>query len=420
MRILIISNLFPPFILGGAEVSADSLAGWLVSRGHEVCVLTSAPRIANVESKVRGDGVRIERRYFPNRYSVYDAVEHGAAQKIAWHIRDHYLPQSEAICREVIESFQPDIVNAHDLQGIGYNILREVGRQGLPCVQTLHDFGFLCVNMNMFRGGNPCARRHFVCSVSAMVKRAYFSSISRLAFWSPSQALIDLYRPSLPAHTEAVSIPLPLFFTQPEEGVPGRASETGGLVRLLYVGQVTEAKGIEFVLRILEPLAAHFAFEIVIVGSGPILGRLREQYGRAAWVKFAGRVAPAEVAGYMTSSDLMLFPSLWFENAPLVVRQANQLGLPILASCVGGIPELVGHGVNGLLLPPGDEKQWGACLAELLGSPGKLRQVGAAARAAASDYEPGLLGEAVVRLFERTIGAASRAIAAAPHEEVTV
>lgn len=418
MRVLIISNLFPPFILGGAEVSTDSLAGWLVSRGHDVCVLSSAPRSANVESIVRADGVRIERRYFPNRYSVYDAVQHTAIQKAAWHIRDHFLPESEAICREVIESFRPDVVNTHDLQGIGYNILCEIGRQGLPCVQTLHDFGFVCVNMNMFRGGEPCARRHFVCSVSAMVKRSYFSSISRLAFWSPSQALIDLYRPSLPPHREVVCIPLPLFFSDP----PARSHADGrdGVVRLLFVGQVTEAKGIEFVLRVLEPLAALHIFELVIVGSGPILGRLRECYERAAWVKFAGRVPTAEVAAYMTSSDLMLFPSLWFENAPLVVRQANQLGLPILASSVGGIPELVGHGINGLLLPPGREEEWRTCLGELLAHPEKLQRLGVVARESASDYDAHLLGEAVVRLYERTIGPDGVPAAAPPTEEVAV
>jgi glycosyltransferase involved in cell wall biosynthesis len=420
MRVLIISNLFPPYILGGAEVSTESLAGWLVSRGHEVCVLSSAPRPANAESTVRANGVRIERRYFPNRYSVYDVAQRGVWQKTAWHVRDHFLPESETICREVIESFRPDIVNAHDLQGIGYNILREVGRQGLPCVQTLHDFGFLCVNMNMFQNGAPCGRRHFVCEVSGMVKRAYFSAIPRLSFWSPSRALMDIYRPSLPSHLEAVAIPLPLFFSQPEKALPLRASARGGLVRLLFVGQVTEAKGIEFVLRILEPLAALYSFEIVIVGSGPILGRLKERYERAAWVKFAGRVPPGEVAAYMTSSDLMVFPSLWFENAPLVVRQANQLGLPILASGVGGIPELVGHGVNGVLLAPGDEKQWQGCLGELLSKPEKLQQLGAGARENASDYDPDLLGEAVLRLFERTIGRDGIPVAVPPREAVTV
>ncbi len=55
--------------------------------------------------------------------------------------------------REAIERFRPDIVNTHDLQGIGYNLLREIGRQRLPCVQTLHDLGFLCMNMNMFKDG---------------------------------------------------------------------------------------------------------------------------------------------------------------------------------------------------------------------------------------------------------------------------
>jgi len=106
----------------------------------------------------------------------------------------------------------------------------------------------------------------------------------------------------------------------------------------------------------------------------------------------------------MTSSDLLVFPSLWFENAPLVLRQANQLGLPILASRVGGIPELVAEGVNGMLLPPGDAGMWQDCLREMLAKPEKLKRLSASAMKTASDYNPDPLGEAVVRLFERTIG----------------
>jgi len=404
MRVLIITNLFPPFILGGAEVSADSLAIWLVSRGHQVCVLTSAPRTGHAESVIRDDGVRIERRFFPNSYSVFDSGHHTLLQKGAWHFRDHFLPEGEVICREIIESFQPDIVNTHDLQGIGYNLLREVGRQNLPCVQTLHDFGFLCINMNMFKGGAPCPRRHLPCMISAMVKRAYLSSIGRLAFWAPSQAIIEGYRPYLPPHTEAACIPLPVLFTPPPKVVRQRPIAAAGLVRLLYVGQITAAKGIGFLLRILEPLAAFHSFEIVIVGGGPLLNLLRERYGRACWVQFTSRVPTQDVARYMTSSDLLVFPSLWFENAPLVLRQANQLGLPILASRVGGIPELVAEGVNGMLLPPGDAGMWQDCLREMLAKPEKLKRLSASAMKTASDYNPDPLGEAVVRLFERTIG----------------
>ncbi|SRR5579862_44684 len=404
MRVLIISNLFPPFSLGGAEMAASSLAARLAGGGHEVCVLTSAPRPAQEESSRRADGVRIERRFFPNSYSVFEARARPVLHKAAWHFRDHFNRHSESICRAVVEAFRPDIVNTHDLQGIGYNIVREIGRRGLPCVQTLHDLGFLCINMNMFRDGEACRRRHAPCAVSSLLKGAYLSTIKTLAFWSPSQALLERYRPHLPRHVEAVSIPLPLRFSPPPEGIEARSAAP---VRLLYAGQFTEPKGVGFLLETLEPLAEGNRFELALAGGGPLLERLKEKYAGKTWVSFAGRLPPEEVAGFMARGDLLMIPSLWFENSPVVAYQAGQLGLPILASNVGGLPELVRDGVNGLLLPAGDAERWRACVRDLLARPEKLDRLREGAKANAKNFDPDLLGGAVVRLFERTLRAAS-------------
>lgn len=405
LRILIVSSLFPPSVMGGAELAAHSLAAWLARNGHIVRVLTGSPRPEGAGVEADPGGFTVERRFFPNIYPLYQAGETRSIRKLLWHARDHFNPASEAILRGAVESFRPDIVNTHNLQGIGYNLLREIGRQGVPCVQTLHDLGFLCINMNMFRRGRACRRRHLPCAVSGMVKRGYLSSIETLAFWSPSQAVLERYRPHLPRHTEAVCIQLPLLFPPPPDEAGSRAPS--GPLRLLYAGQLTEAKGIGFLLGMLEPLAAGGGFEIAVVGGGSLLEPLRERYSRAPWVKFTGRVPPEAVAGFMARADLLMIPSLWFENSPLVAYQARQLGLPILASRIGGLPELVRDG--GTLLPPGDAAQWQDCLRGCLAQPEKLERLRAGAREGASSLDPDLLGGAVVRLFRRTIGAAAPA-----------
>lgn len=401
LRILIISNLFPPSVMGGAELAAHSLAVWLARAGHTVLVLTSAPRPEDAGIEADPAGFTVERRFFPNIYQIYQAGETRAMRKLVWHARDHFNPASEGITRDAITRFRPDIVNTHDLQGIGYNVLREIGRQRLPCVQTLHDLGFLCINMSMFKEGAPCRRHHLPCAASTLVKRQYFSSIATLAFWSPSQALIDRHRPHFPRHTEAACIQLPLLFPPPPPKPAPR--QPGGPLRLLYVGQLTEAKGVEFLLRALAPLAAG-GFELVVVGGGALLEPLRATYARATWLKFIGRVPFEEVAGFMLRSDLLMIPSLWFENSPLVAYQANQLGLPIIASDVGGIPELVGEG--GLLLPPGDLARWQGCVREILAAPERLERLRAAAGKRTLAADPDLLGEAVLQLFHRTLRAA--------------
>jgi len=404
LRVLIVSNMFPPAVMGGAELAAHSLATWLARAGHTVRVLTSAPRPGEAGDETDAGGFTVERRFFPNIYPIYQADETRPSRKLLWHARDHFNPDSEKIARDVIGRFRPDIVNTHDLQGIGYNLLREIGRQKLPCVQTLHDLGFLCINMSMFKDGEECRRRHLPCAASALVKRAYFSSIRTLAFWSPSQALLERYRPHLPRHTEAACIQLPLLFPPPPNAVPARAASAP--VRLLYVGQLTEPKGIEFLLRTLDPLACgEGGFELLVVGSGTLLEPLKARYAGAAWVKFTGRIPPEQVAGFMTRGDLLMIPSLWFENSPLVAYQANQLGLPILASRIGGIPELVREG--GILLPPGDAARWQLCVREMVAKPEKLEALRAAARQAAPRCDPDLLGDAVLRLLRRTLDAAA-------------
>lgn len=411
MRVLIISSLFPPFVLGGAEMAASSLATWLATHGHTVTVLTSAPQPDQVESSRRSDGTQVERRFFPNSYSIFDTKERPLLKKAGWHIRDHFNRYSEKICREVIESFKPDIVNTHDLQGIGYNLLREIGAQGLPCVQTLHDFGFLCVKMTMFHNGRSCKRRHFSCAASGWVKHRYLASIKRLSFWSPSQALLERHREHLPPHSEATFIPLPLLFSKPTPSALPSPIITRP--RLLYVGQVMSRKGVDFVLAVLAELSATLDFDCVVVGSGSSLETLREKYGTASWLKFAGRVAPEAVADFMSQANLLLIPSLWFENSPLVAYQAIQLGLPILASDVGGLPELVRTGVNGELLPPGDATRWSARLRALLAAPERLRELRTGAEGLSHSFDPDILGEKVVALFERTIAEKSRHVPAA-------
>ena len=407
LRILIISNLYPPHVMGGAELAAHSLATWLAENGHAVMVLTSAPR-AEDAGTVETNGVAVARRFFPNIYQVYQAAETRPVRKALWHARDHFNPQSEVIVREVIEQFRPDIVNTHNLQGIGYNLLCEIGRQNLPCVQTLHDLGFLCINMNMFKDGGTCSRRHLPCAASAVIKRAFFSSIRTLAFWSPSEALLERYGPYLPAHTEASCIHLPLVFpkgAQVAHWAHGGNGAHGARIRLVYVGQMTRQKGVEFILRVLSEVAG--GFELLMIGAGELLEALKTQYAGTPWVQFTGHVAPEEIAGFMAGGDALLVPSLWFENSPLVIHQAGQLGLPILASRIGGIPEFVGAG--GVLLEPGDAGAWEGCIRELIAAPEKIRALRREAECAAEASNPDLLGGAVLRLFHRTIYAADSA-----------
>ena len=395
MRVLIVSNLFPPQVIGGAEVAAHCLAVWLAAGGHEVRVLTSAFSPEEIGCGDEGDGVVVERLEFPHIYPL-DRMKHPLPLRGIWHWQDHFSRVAERQCAKTIENFAPDLINVHNLQGLGYSALRAVAASGVPCVQTLHDLGYLCLNMAMFRKERECPGRHLPCALSGAVKRRYWAGIERLSFWSPSRAVLERYRPHLPSHFEATAIRYPLTFATSEV-----ARQRGsGPLRLLYVGQITAIKGVEFILGVLAELSRAYAFHFQLVGGGAELERLREKYRGAAWVEFIGHVPPEQVGDYMQVSDLMLAPSLWFETSSLVIYQAIKLGLPVVASRTGGLPEIVT--VNGALAEPGDAVAWTAQLRAVLSDPAVLDGWRAGTASLLEKFSIDYLGAHVLALFERT------------------
>jgi glycosyltransferase involved in cell wall biosynthesis len=105
----------------------------------------------------------------------------------------------------------------------------------------------------------------------------------------------------------------------------------------------------------------------------------------------------------MEDSDLLLTPSLWFENSPLVVYQALHLGLPVMASRMGGLPELIEDDRNGALVPPGNESAWSARLLSVILNPALLDRWRNGAESRSDLLSIDGCGERVLELFERTI-----------------
>jgi glycosyltransferase involved in cell wall biosynthesis len=139
------------------------------------------------------------------------------------------------------------------------------------------------------------------------------------------------------------------------------------------------------------------------VGTGPQEAELRAQFAAEPWCTFTGFVNQADLSNIMQESDVLCVPSIWFENSPGVLIQALGLGLPVLGSNIGGIPELVEHGRNGLVLPPGDVEAWRSALEDVLQTPEKLRDWQSHALAHATRFEQDHLGKLTVDFIETVI-----------------
>lgn len=394
-RILLVSNLYPPHVKGGAELACAHLAAWLAGHGQEVGVLTLAPP-GEPESTLReANGVTIFRRQIPNVYHTFDHLQAAGWKKPLWHLIDHFNPVAVRKLSEVLEEFRPDVVNTHHFQGMGYNLWKTLATRGLPVLVTLHDLGLKCLRQSMFKNGLNCATQCLICKVSSNVRGRYVGAIERLRFVSPSQALLRALEGVFPPQAgPGLHLPNPLSFPTREEVGP-----TGTPVRLLYVGQVSTHKGVPFLLEALSRLRAPERFQLTVVGRGQALESLQAQYADAPWVRFSGFVPPEQVESYMRAADLLLVPSLWYENQPLVVLQARALGLPLLVSDRGGLPELVEPSF-GRVLPAGDSAAWLAALDEATGDPALLDRWKEAALRRQDEFAPDRLGKRYLAILQ--------------------
>ncbi len=396
MRILIVSAFFPPFVQGGAELSARNLAGWLQANGHEVAVLTTSPAPADEMSGAIVDGLKIWRIHMPRPYTVFEAAQKSGLQKSIWHLQDHFDPRNDRVMRQVLDEFAPDLVNIHVLQGIGWNTLRVIGGRNIPAVFTIHDLSLACVRMAMFKSGRECERLCASCAFSSRVKLAFLRSVPRLGFISPSLAILrrlSVFQPIHPwaqAHILNPNKP-------PSPTVEKNASKA---VRFLYVGRLHQSKGLYVLLEALVPLSARYEFTLTLVGTGPSEDDLRQRFGHHRWIEFAGHVSAQDVANRMAQSDLLLVPSIWFENSPGVIIEALGQGLPVMGSKAGGIPELVTHGKNGILVEAGDVTAWSAAIEAILDHPERLEAYKDSAGAEMQEFSQDTLGRQVVAFYE--------------------
>ncbi|HEX7254653.1 MAG TPA: glycosyltransferase [Gaiellaceae bacterium] len=320
MRVALVTNTLPPEGRGGAEAYAAALARDLSGR-HEVVVLTGA--------HVGLDGVSTVR--LPGLPEL--ARDAHLARKAVWHARDQWLPGVHRATRRALSSFEPDVVHTHAVQGLSAAIFTAIRSLGLRHVHTAHDLGLLCARVTMTRDGEFCGGRCATCRVQRAVRaRAAASRLDLLV--APSDHVRR-------RHVEAGVVPdgrtvtirqgtAPAAFRARGDGDPGRPT-------LGYIGTLSRIKGVATLLDAFA--AAPDAWTLLVAGSGELEGLVRERAGADPRVRFLGRLDGGDKEAFFSELDVLVIPSEWEENAPLVAVEAAVRGLPAVVSDRGGLPE---------------------------------------------------------------------------------
>jgi glycosyltransferase involved in cell wall biosynthesis len=170
-------------------------------------------------------------------------------------------------------------------------------------------------------------------------------------------------------------------FVDPDVIAPKTASGGG----VAYVGRLSEEKGVDVLLEALERAPA---LHLDVLGDGPerpALERLASSLRVTDRVTFRGRLPAAAVHEAMRSAAMVAVPSRWYENMPITVLEAFAAGVPVVASALGGIPELIDDGRDGILVPPDEPGILAEALAALTDGVDRAFEMGRNARAKVED-----------------------------------
>lgn len=352
---------------GGADIFYLDLGERLAEAGNEVAYF-SMQHPLNIPSPWS--------KYFVSRVS-FNTDLHKYALKIPG--RTIYSVEARKRFAKLLDDFQPDIIHVHNIyHHLSPSILLEASKRGIPTVMHAHDYKLVCPNHSLFVDGQPCQRcipgKYYNCAIHRCIKKSVTGSLLASLEMYLHNTVFDLYR----KHLKAVIAPS-RFMKQillaggwPEEQVvvinnsfqpisPILESANERKAYFLFFGRLSAEKGIAVAIKAISKVNDA---QLVIAGDGDEADDLRalaEQLKLSERVKFVGQKDKEGIRQLIQGAIAVIIPSIWYENFPLSALESLSLGTPVIASDIGGLPEIVNEG-NGLLVPANDS----AALAEAI------------------------------------------------------
>jgi glycosyltransferase involved in cell wall biosynthesis len=288
-----------------------------------------------------------------------------------------------------------DVVHAHNLYPtLGARVLHAAGEAGAGVLLTLHNYRSLCLAATFYRDGHVCEDCLGRSTLPGVVHACYRGSRTQSAVLATSIAVargartlssVDLFLAVSDfvraKHVEAGFPPERIVVKR--HAVPESRRRKGPGRYFLVLSRLSSEKG---VAELVGAWSAGLG-ELRIVGDGPERAAI-EGLARGRDVVIKGAVPPEEVPALLAGARALLVPSVCYETSSRVAIEAYAAGVPVIASRIGGLPEIVAEGETGVTVPPGDEDGWLGAVGLLSDDDVSLRFGEAAHARWRSDFSP--------------------------------
>jgi glycosyltransferase involved in cell wall biosynthesis len=322
-----------------------------------------------------------------------DLDDSSLLSKATMAINTIWSQRSRTELRNCIRQVRPHIVHVHNTFSVlSPSVYGAAKAEGVPVVQTLHNFRLFCPSALFLRDGKPCERcvdGNLLQSVRYRCYRGSAAATATLAAMLATHRTIGTYSNGIDryialtefarAKFSRAGIPNDKLVVKPNFLPDPPRSGIGGGGYVLYVGRLLEGKGTETLLRAWRHLPT---VKLRIVGDGALRSKLESIAKQENLnVEFAGRLDRPAVLDALRSAELLVIPSEWYEGFPLVVAEAFACGTPIVASRIGSLEELVEEGVTGVRFKAGDAVELADAIHAGLADQPRLRRMRTNARA---------------------------------------
>ena len=420
MRVLFAVHQFFPEHYAGTEVLTLGLAKELKNRGHEPRVF-AAKRSVPIHDIKFGEIEDYEVEGIPVRR--VGRPEEGLSKPYVLDYQNEVMAQR---AREIMREFRPDVVHAMHFQGLSASVIPAFKEFGVPVVYTATDFWSVCPVVDLSRhDGVMCSGPDITHCPRCIASRHPGSPLKSRLDLLPNTALriagrlsetrlADRSRPlqqfrALKERPERIKqrvslidrIIAPTQLTRDLLSANGvgdgnmevshygidtsdilktpRNENVPPPLRVGFIGTLRSHKGPDILVRAFEKLPSDLEATLTIYGNlqgfKPYIGSLREMVEGDDRIELAGTFPPERIGHVLSEMDVLVVPSRWYENTPLVVYSAFAAGTPVIATDLGGLSEVVKHEENGLLFALEDEDGLSRQLRRLAEEPGLLRKL---------------------------------------------
>jgi len=388
-----ISNLYPPYVYGGAEMYVYQISRYL-SKRYDVSVITTEPFHGlksfrdNIDTE---DTVTIHRFYPLNVYSNYHYADRPTLLKPLWHAIDLWNPHTYQKVKHILTEERPDVVHIHNFKGLSASVFSAVKELGIPTVHTVHDCDLLCPRTTLLTGSNAtCYTPRKLC----VLYRKFSQTIKPDIVTAPSNFILDLLtKEGIFNDVEKIKLPLGIE----KYPVPRIKNDK---FDILYVGRLGIHKGVHVLIDSFK----HFELEsarLHIVGHGDDMPLFKSMAGDDKRIRFYGFLPKEQLRLLYGTVDVAVVPSICYEIFGLIIPECYEYGVPVIGSRSGAIPELIQDGYNGLTFEVGDVAGLTSALRNLSEDETLLETLSKNALASSRDYNMDVHIERIERVYER-------------------